>query len=47
VRKVSTRDLSRWDDAIQAAIRTDDGSGKELTKTLDRIRHEARDRLKR
>jgi hypothetical protein len=45
VRKISTTDLRRWNDAISEARRTDDGTGQGITKTIDAIHEQARKQL--
>jgi hypothetical protein len=45
VRKITTTDLRRWNDAIGEARRSDDGSGQGITKTIDAIHKQAEKQL--
>ena len=45
VRKITTTDLRRWNDAITEARRTDDGTGQGITKTIDTIHEQAEKQL--
>ena len=45
VRRITTTDLRRWNDAIGEARRRDDGTGQEITKAIDAIRERAEKQL--
>ena len=45
VRRISTTDLRRWNDAIGEARRSDDGTGRRITSAIDTIREAAEKRL--
>ena len=45
VRKITTTDLRRWNDAISEARRTDDGTGRGIMKTIDTIHEQAQKQL--
>jgi hypothetical protein len=45
VRRITTTDLRRWNDAIVEARRRDDGTGQGITKAIDTIREQAEKQL--
>ena len=45
VRRITTTDLRRWNDAIGEARRSDDGTGQGITKAIDTIREQAEKQL--
>ena len=45
VRRITTTDLRRWNDAIGEARRSDDGTGQGITRAIDKIREQAERQL--
>ena len=45
VRKITSTDLRRWNDAIAEARRSDDGTGQGIKRALDKIREQAQRQL--
>jgi hypothetical protein len=45
VRRITTTDLRRWNDAIVEARRRDDGTGQGITRAIDTIREQAEKQL--
>ena len=45
VRRITTTDLKRWNDAIGEARRSDDGTGRGITRAIDAIHEQAEKQL--
>ena len=45
IRKITTADLRRWHETMTEAVRTDDGSGEKIKKSLGQVREQAEKQL--